>query len=155
MNLDDYAIEYIRYLFIIIGGLWCAKLVFSKKIIIDPEKAYPNKKEFVRKHIKAFNVAARIVLITVPILAIFIIPVGIKDLKNYINRDFKVIRCKTLSHSIEWDNLIRRRSIKVINIDTGEISIIVFYYKAIEVDEYYTIEYLPNMLVGKIISKDN
>lgn len=154
MSMDIYTKEYVIALIVFLATIWWIKLIFSKKLIIDSLKSAPTKRKFVKKHIKGFNIVARTVMIILVLGSIFLVVIpAFKDFKNYINGQFNVIKCKTLISSNDGI-MIRYRTIQVINIDTSETIELKVKYTPIEVGEYYTIEYLPNMRIGKILSKD-
>lgn len=71
-------------------------------------------------------------------------------MKNYINKEFEIANCKVITGDTD-KTIFKRRHINVVNIDTGEILELDVGYTPVYTGEYYTIEYLPNVKVGKII----
>lgn len=155
IKADIYISEYISYIVVLVGVMFLTCIAFRKKYIVKPENAKDDiVKKFIEKHIKGLDIIARIIILIFVIitLGLVIIP-SIFDLPYLIKGDFKKINCVTLS-SDNYGTLDEKRSIQVKNIDTGEILYLVVKYTPIEVGEYYIIEYLPNLEIGKIVDKN-
>lgn len=155
IKADIYISEYIRYTVALIGIVLVTCIAFKKNYIVKPENAKDDiVRKFIEKHIKIIDIVSRVLILIFALTAfvLAIIPATF-DLPYLIKRNFKKIDCVTLS-SDNYGTLNEKRSIQVKNIDTDEILYLEVKYTPIVIGEYYTIEYLPNLAIGKIINKN-
>lgn len=155
VKADIYISEYVRYTVSLAGIIFVTSISFNKNYIVNPKNAKDDiVRKFIEKHIKVLDVISRIIILTfsIAVIILAIIP-AVLDLPYLIKGDFKTINCVTLS-SANYGTLNERRPIQVKNVDTDEILYLEVKYTPIEIGEYYTIEYLPNLEIGKIVSKN-
>ncbi|MCX8075388.1 MAG: hypothetical protein N2749_07400 [Clostridia bacterium] len=151
--MDIYQSEYLRFSIAFLGTIILIYILCTKKNIINLNKVYSTKRKFVEKHYNIFNNVVKIVALILILISIFLIVIpSIKDLKRFINKDFEIGNFEVLSGDIE-KSFYKRRHINVINMDTGEKLEIDVGYTPINIGDKFIIQYLPNILVGEIISE--
>lgn len=145
--------EYFRIGLALLGVLWCIFKIISKKNVINIKEVYPTKREFMKKHMKKVDIILRIFLTLVVIVYIFfaLIPT-IKDFNGYINKKYVKADCVVTFGNSEKEGWNIRRHVNLQNVSTGEIISLDISSKELYKGDYCTIEYLPNIKIGKVTS---
>lgn len=144
---------YVQTTIVFICVCFCIRGLFNKRTNINPNRAFPPKREFVIKYSRRIDIIARIIMGVFTIVAIsYIIVPAISDLPYVVNEKYITMQCKTISHD-NVGNVVKTRTIQVIDMKTKKITELKVNYTPIEKNEYFTINYLPHLKIGKIIYK--
>ncbi len=144
---------YIERLFVLIVVIYFVVRVLNKKTIINPKNAIPSKREVIIKYNKKLDLIARICMIIYTVYALpFVLFPAIMDIPYIAQERCITIECKTISHDNVGD-IDKIRTIQVINLKTNETLFLKVNYSPIQENEYFVIEYIPHLRIGKIIGK--
>lgn len=149
MQLNILLYGYLIVILSLIVISWMIKAMCSK-VVFKPEKAFPSKQEFMRTHIKQFNIIARIggtIFITIA-LWLIIIPAVI-DLPMLIKGEYCLAYGETVYSSTNRVGIIMERDVRFLTFD-GEILDVRAFSSGYKKGEKYVIHYFPHMKIACI-----
>lgn len=144
---------YLERFLVLVLACYCIVRILNKKTLINPQNAIAAKQKFIIDNNKSLDLLARICMVIYVLYAIpFAVFPALLDIPYVMNENYATIECKTISHDKVGD-LKKIRDIEVIDVKTNINLYLRVNYTPINENEYYKINYLPHLRIGKIVDK--